>query len=73
MDRADGNVWGSLQHHWDSAYQFDYDSTTGTRKPFRVWRQDDATEMLGAGTPDELGHMIEEDYRRKPVAPEVVS
>jgi hypothetical protein len=71
MDKADANVWGYLQYHWDSAYLFEYDGTPGTRKPFRVRRRDDQSRTLDAETPDELGHIIEENYRSKPVPREV--
>lgn len=71
MDMADANAWGCLQHHWDSAYQFEYDDSAGVRQPFRVRRRDDPAQLLEAETPDELGHMIEEDYRRNPVPREV--
>lgn len=67
MDRADAAVWGYLRWSWDTAYQFEYDARPGVRKPFRVRRRDDPARMLEAETPDELGHLIEEDYRRKPV------
>lgn len=71
MDKADAAAWGSLQHSWDSAYIFEYDARPGVRKPFRVRRRDDQPRTLIAETPDELGHLIEEDYRRKPVPREV--
>lgn len=71
MDRADANTWGCLQHHWESAYQFEYDDTAGVRKPFRARRGDGLAALLEAETPDELGHMIEEGYRRRPVPREV--
>lgn len=71
MDRADEMVWGYLQHHWDTAYEFEYDETPGNRKPFRVRRKDDRAAVLEAETPDELDHLIETDYRSKPVPREV--
>jgi hypothetical protein len=71
MDKTDAAVWGSLQNHWDSAYIFEYDATPGIRKWFRVRRRDDQAKILEAETPDELGHLIEEDYRRKSVPREV--
>lgn len=73
MDKADSAVWGFLRHRWDSAYLFEYDSTPGESKPFRVRRRDDLTRMLEAETPDQLGHMIDEDYLREPVPREVAS
>lgn len=71
MDKAGAAVWGYLRWSWDTAYQFEYDSTPGVRRPFRVRRRDDPARMLEAKTPDELGHLIEEDYRRDPVPREV--
>lgn len=71
MDNSDANAWGCLRHHRDSAYQFEYRDTAGVRKPFRSRRRDVLARLLQAGTPDELGYMIEEDYRRKSVPREV--
>jgi hypothetical protein len=71
MDRADTAEWEYLQYHWATAYQFEYDDTPGNSKPFRVRRLDDLASTLEAGTPGELGDMIDEDYRRKPVPREV--
>lgn len=71
MDKPDTAAWGDLQYHWDTAYQFEYDRAPGSQTPFRVRRRDDLARMLEAETPDELGDMIEEDYRRKPVPREV--
>jgi hypothetical protein len=71
MNKPDAAVWADLQYHWDSAYQFDYSEDPGDRKPFRVTRRDDPAKVLEAETPDELGRMIAEDYRRNPVPREV--
>ena len=71
MDRADATVWGYLQHHWDTAYQFEHDPTPGNHKPFQVQRRDDEAKTLEAETPDALGHLIDEDYRSNPVPREV--
>lgn len=71
MDKTDAAVWGYLQHSWDSAYTFEYDTTPGVRKPFRVRRRDNQSRKLEAETPDALGDLIDEDYWREPVPREV--
>lgn len=71
MDRADAAVWGYLRYHWDTAYQFEYHDDPGNPKPFRVRRRDDQSKTLEAEAPDELGPLIEQDYRDKPVPREV--
>jgi hypothetical protein len=71
VDKEDETVWGYLQHHWDTAYEFEYDKTPGTAKPFRVRRKDDQAKTLEAETPDELDTLIAEDYQLKPVSREV--
>lgn len=65
MDRADANIGGNLQHHWDSAYTFEYDTTPGVGEPFRVRHRDDESRTLKAEALDALGHMIDEHYRRE--------
>jgi hypothetical protein len=71
MDKADAAVWGCLQHHWESAYIFEYDTTPGIRKPFGIRRRDDQARKLESDTPDEIGNLITEDYRGDPVPREV--
>lgn len=71
VNRADAAAWDLLRFNWDSAYLFEYDSDPRIPKPFRVKRKDDPAKVLEAETPNELGDMIDEDYKRKPVPREV--